>query len=264
MKEMLSRAADLRCLLFDLDGTLLRSDKTISPRTLQALKDCQKRGIQIGICTNRGENRAQPFAELLDPDIVISSGGALGRYRGRVIFQAEFSPAETRRVLDLIQRICGSDREITMDTADAHYWNFKTDPAILDNSWVGSTYCDFAHYSGSALKISAEITDETFLALKAALSDCDCLRHTGEDWCKITRRDATKENALRELERVSGLRLESVAAFGDDAPDIGMLRLCGLGVAMGNAIPEVKDAADVVIGTNDADGIADWLETAVL
>ena len=69
MKEMLSRAADLRCLLFDLDGTLLRSDKTISPRTLQALKDCQKRGIQIGICTNRGENRAQPFAELLDPDI---------------------------------------------------------------------------------------------------------------------------------------------------------------------------------------------------
>lgn len=261
---MLSQAMDLCCLLFDLDGTLLRSDKTISPRTLQALEDCRKRGILIGICTNRGENRAQPFAELLKPDVVISSGGALVRYKGKVIFQAEFSPAETRRVLDLIRRICGPDREITMDTADAHYWNFKTDPAIHDKSWTGSTYCDFAHYTGSALKISAEITDDTFLALKAALPDCDCLRHAGEAWCKITRLDATKENALRELERVSGLRLEYIAAFGDDAPDIGMLRLCGLGVAMGNAIPEVQSAADLVVGTNDEDGIAEWLEAAVL
>ena len=48
-----------RCLLFDLDGTLLRSDRTISPRTLQALKDCRERGIKIGISTNRSENRAK-------------------------------------------------------------------------------------------------------------------------------------------------------------------------------------------------------------
>lgn len=41
-----------------------------------------------------------------------------------------------------------------------------------------------------------------------------------------------------------------------------MLRLCGLGVAMGNAVPAVKAAADLVIGTNDEDGIAQWLEAA--
>ena len=48
-------------------------------------------------------------------------------------------------------------------------------------------------------------------------------------------------------------------AFGDDYVDIGMLKLCGLGIAMGNAIKEVKEIADVVIGTNDNDGIADFL-----
>ena len=151
---------------------------------------------------------------------------------------------------------------------------FKADPGNRDKGLSGRTYCDFSHYSGTALRITAavtdetyaalkmcvEITDETYPSLKAALPECDCQRFSGENWCKITRRDATKENALQELCRASGLTMAEIVAFGDDAPDIGMLRLCGLGVAMGNAIPAVKVAADVVIGTNDEDGIAEWLE----
>ena len=255
---------EYRCLLFDLDGTLLRSDKTISPRTLRALEACRERGVKIGISTNRSENRAKPFLDQLGPEIIISSGGALVRSDGEIIFRAEFSPAETRRVLDLIQAVCGAEAEITVDGETAHYWNFKSDPAVMDKSWSGSTYCDFSRFSGTALKLCAEITDETFPALKSALPDCDCLRFSGEDWCKITKANATKENALQELCRTTGLTLAEIAAFGDDTPDIGMLRLCGLGVAMGNAIPPVKAAADVVIGTNDEDGIAEWLEATFL
>ena len=59
---------------------------------------------------------------------------------------------------------------------------------------------------------------------------------------------------------ICGIALEDVTAFGDDAPDIGMLKLCGTGVAMGNAIDTVKEAADIVIGSNDEDGIAKYLE----
>jgi len=70
--------------------------------------------------------------------------------------------------------------------------------------------------------------------------------------------------SVAERRRASGMTLAEIAAFGDDTPDIGMLRLCGLGVAMGNAIPAVKAAADVVIGTNDEDGIAEWLEETLL
>ena len=269
---------DCRCLLFDLDDTLLRSDKTIFPRTLQALEACRERGMLIGIATNRAENRIEPYLDALKPGIVISNGGALVRYHGEVVFRAEFSKAETRAILELIQEICGADAEITVDGEDFHYWNFKTDSGAGDKSLSGRTYCDFSQYFGTALRITAavtdetyaalkmcvEITDETYPALKAALPECDCQRFSGENWCKITRRDATKENALRELCRVSGLNLGEIVAFGDDTPDIGMLRLCGLGVAMSNAIPAVKAAADVVIGANDEDGIAQWLEAAFL
>ena len=104
---------EYRCLLFDLDGTLLRSDKTISPRTLRALEVCRERGVKIGISTNRSENRAKPFLDILKPEIIISSGGALVRWDGEIVFRAEFSSAETRRVLDLIQAVCGAEAEIT-------------------------------------------------------------------------------------------------------------------------------------------------------
>ena len=60
------------------------------------------------------------------------------------------------------------------------------------------------------------------------------------------------------------LYTESIIAFGDDYADIGMLQLCGTGVAMGNAIDEVKDKADVVIGSNDEDGIAVFIENEII
>ena len=56
------------------------------------------------------------------------------------------------------------------------------------------------------------------------------------------------------------MKCEDIVAFGDDYADIGMLKLAGIGVAMGNAIHEVKKAADVVIGSNEEDGIAKYLE----
>ena len=110
-----------RCLLFDLDDTLLRSDKTISPRTLRALESCREQGLLIGIATNRAENRIDPFLDALKPNVVISNGGALVRCNGEVIFRAEFSEAETRTVLDLIRQICGADVEITVDGENVHY-----------------------------------------------------------------------------------------------------------------------------------------------
>ena len=74
------------------------------------------------------------------------------------------------------------------------------------------------------------------------------------------KKEATKENGIRKACIACGIALEDVTAFGDDTPDIGMLKLCGTGVAMGNACEEVKKAADIIIGSNDEDGIAVYLE----
>ena len=80
---------------------------------------------------------------------------------------------------------------------------------------------------------------------------------------QVYKKNVTKENAIMKITEVCGFSTDSIIAFGDDYADIGMLELCGTGVAMGNAIDEVK-RADIVIGSNDEEGIADFIENEIL
>ena len=196
-----------RLLLFDLDGTLLQSDKTISAKTLSTLKQCREKGMLIGVSTSRSEQNSMTFLNELMPDILISSGGALVKNGTEYIYKAEFTEVETRNMIDVARAVCGEDCEITIDTTDAHYWNYKIDPKKFDQSWGDSIYTDYTDFSKCALKMCVEIFD--------------------------------KEKADKLAER---------------------LELCGLGVAMGNAIDEVKNRADIVIGSNDEEGIASFME----
>ena len=250
-----------KMLLFDLDGTLLQSDKTISDRTLSVLKKCRENDILIGVSTSRSEQNSLAYLNELMPDILISSGGALVKYGDKYIYRAEFSADETNAMIHLARNICGRDCEITIDTIDAHYWNYKVDPKKIDKSWGDSIYTDFSDFAECSLKMCVEIFEQDKAdELVHRLSDCDCIRFSDGFWYKFTKKNVTKENAIMKITEVCGFRTDSIIAFGDDYADIGMLELCGTGVAMGNAIDEVKEKADIVIGLNDEDGIADFIE----
>lgn len=248
-------------LLFDLDGTLLQSDKSISDRTLKALRLCREKGILIGVSTSRSEQNSMTFLNELMPDILISSGGALVKKGNEYIYTAKFSTNETRNMIEIARNICGQECEITIDTVDAHYWNYKIDPKAVDKSWGDSIYSDFIDFSENALKMCVEIfDDEKVEKLKNKLKECDCIRFSDGYWYKFSKQNVTKENAIMKISDSCGIELKSIVAFGDDFADIGMLELCGLGVAMGNALEVVKEKADVVIGSNDEDGIAIFIE----
>lgn len=250
-----------RLLLFDLDGTLLCSNKTISQRTLQALQKCRQKDILIGVCTSRGEQNALSFIEELQPDVLIVSGGALVKYKNEYLYKAEFSKERTKQMISAARKVCGADCEITIDTVNAHYWNYKVDPKKQDQSWGDSIYTDFQDFEESSLKMCVEIFDsKQAKQLQQVLTDCDCIRFSDGYWYKFTPKAVTKESAILEVCTALGMKPEEITAFGDDYADIGMLELCGKGIAMGNAIEEVKEKADLVIGSNDDDGIAEYLE----
>ena len=251
----------MKFLLFDLDETLLRSDKTFSPRTLEALRQCREKGVLIGVSTSRAEHNCLDFLPVLQPDILIASGGAVIKHHNAYIFTAEFSPVETRSIIDSARAIFGEDYQITLDTLDGHYWNYKVDPTIDDPTWGKPIHTDYSDFTGGALKLCVQILDLSMAdAFAATLPECDFRRFSGSPWHKITKKNVTKESAVRFACDHFGIDLKDTAAFGDDTPDIGMLQLCGTGVAMGNAVEAVKAAADIVIGTNDEDGIAKFLE----
>jgi hypothetical protein len=254
-----------KLLLFDLDGTLLQTDKTISMFTMQILKKCSEQGIMIGVSTSRSEKNCMEFIAELNPDVVISSAGALVKYWDKYVYKAEFTQIETKNLIKKAREICGEDCEITIDTVDEHYWNYKIDPKQQDKSWGDSVYTDFTDFEQASLKMCVEIFDEKAAKqLQENLSECDCVRFSDGYWYKFTKKTATKENAILHLCKVCGIAADDIVAFGDDFADIGMLKLCGVGVAMGNAIDEVKLVADCVIGDNDHDGIANYLQNVGL
>lgn len=145
-----------------------------------------------------------------------------------------------------------------------HYWNYKIDPKSEDKSWGNSIYTDFSDFNYSALKMCVEIFDEKVAKkLEQSLPDCDCVRFSDGFWYKFTKKNATKEDAILHICKKCGITIDEIVAFGDDYADIGMLKLCGMGIAMGNAIDEVKKVADYVIGDNDNEGIGRYLKSVM-
>lgn len=137
---------------------------------------------------------------------------------------------------------------------------------MIQRLWEGTVYCDFSEdFPEPSLKICVEIADDEIAhRLCGELKEYDSIRFTDGNWYKFTKKEATKENAIAKLCEILGISEKNVMAFGDDLADIGMLKMCGIGVAMGNAVDEVKEVSDIVIGTNDEDGIAVFLEEKIL
>ncbi len=130
-----------KVLLFDLDGTLLKTDKTISDRTVEAVLSAREKGYIIGVSTSRSESNSRSFIHRLSPDIIISSGGALVSLNGEKIIVEEFTGDETAEIIAKARDIVG-DIYITADTADesAEYYRNHIPPQDeLEKSWGTDT-----------------------------------------------------------------------------------------------------------------------------
>jgi hypothetical protein len=127
------------------------------------------------------------------------------------------------------------------------------------------TFGDVMHSAPTFLRFLGE---ESVAAMRREFGDLP-LHFKYETWhdfveCAVTSRDATKARALARLCADFQITPDRVLAVGDSRNDIPMLRWAGLGVAMGNALPEVREAVRYVTGTNDEDGVAIALERFAL
>ena len=243
-------------ILTDLDDTLLRSDKTISPYTVDVLRRCRAAGAVIGFSTARGEARIRPYIDLIQPDVIISSGGAMVRLNGEIIHSVMFSAEESCALVgEGLRRGC----LVTADVPGGNYRNYYADSA--DAVMGNASYTDFSGFAEPALKICIDLSEPAVAAeIAQSVPGCDWLRFTGGDWYKFTRAGATKEGAIAALCGHLDISPAEIAAFGDDLGDIGMLKMCGVGVAVANAVAEVRAVADELTNSNDDDGVARWLE----
>ena len=104
-----------KLILLDLDGTLLRSDKTVSDYTLDVLERCRAKGCKVAICTARGASNAEKYIARVKPDFVVSSGGALVLAGKETVYCSLFSAEETARMIETALALTNGG-EITVDT----------------------------------------------------------------------------------------------------------------------------------------------------
>ncbi|MCR4580575.1 MAG: HAD family hydrolase [Treponema sp.] len=245
-------------ILSDLDGTLFHNDKSISDYSKNVIAAAQKNGLLFGISTSRALSNAEKFLEGINPDILITNGGGMAFVQGKKIYNAEFSVEEARTLISACFEVFGPDAIISLDNEYGLYSNSKEE--LGDKYW---SFNDFSDFREPAMKLcvqSLELEKIKKVAGSLDINEIDFLPFSDIPWYKLSKKSATKERAIKALCDYLKLSPEKIVAFGDDFNDIGMLQLCGKGIAMENAIPEVRAVADEICLSNEKDGLARWIE----
>ncbi len=253
---------NISIILSDLDGTLFRNDKSISDFTKETIRQAQAKGLLFGICTARAKVNAVKFLEGIEPDIFITNGGGIVYYRDKKIYNCEFTVEEIRKLIDAAFEVFGKDVILSADNEHALYSNSREE--LGDKFW---TFNDFSDFRETCMKMCIQSLDKEKIEKVASvigLENVDYLPFSDIPWYKLSKKAATKERAIEELCHHLNITSSKIAAFGDDFNDLGMLSLCGKGIAMENAIDEVKKAADSVCASNENDGVAKWIKENLL
>ncbi len=249
-------------LFCDLDGTLLRSDKALAPATRAALERAARQGVEFVPATGRffsgipASVRELPFWRYA---VLMNGALVYDRLEDRALRRAELAPETAVRVMERLQDFRMEARYLQ----ELEHWIL--DPPAREIVRASRRPMEdlpgYIRRRGRPVqKIQSYFRDpavqrEVLDTLPAEFPEITVACSLPGN-VEITHRDATKGAALEFLCGHLGIPAAQAVAFGDERNDCSMLRAAGLGVAMGNAAPEARAAANAVTASNDEDGVA--------
>jgi Cof subfamily protein (haloacid dehalogenase superfamily) len=275
---VMTKSNRYRMLAVDIDGTLVNKDDELTPGVCAALRRAAAAGIRLVLATGRRYSRALPLVEPLGIEApIVSASGALIKdaLDHRTLHQAVFQPGDLVQALDVTARR-GFDAILYADTY-AEGFDFYCprlvveEPSLAEylelNPGSGRETPDLMRnpppgiFAGFAMGTRSQMI-ELHEALQAALPDrlythvIRSPRYRGF-MCEIAPAGATKWSGIRRIADDWDIPNDQICAVGDDVNDLPMIIDAGFGVAMGNAVDELKQAADRIAPTNDEDGLAE-------
>ena len=240
-----------KLIVTDLDGTVLKKNKTISKPTIESFLQCKNAGIPSAIATARYIGGAMPFAKALHAEFQILTDGTLVYEKGSLIYSNAMDISTTNAILSELKKR-GYTSHITIPTTKGIY-RYPANSRNRNSGFCFSLEEDFP-YPGN--KMVVELPEECIAEEIAKQCHCREFRYRGENRYAFCSKTASKLDAILHITQKIGITLNDVLAFGDDLNDIDMITHCGYGVAMGNALEEVKAVANEVTDSNENDGVA--------
>ncbi|HLW00548.1 MAG TPA: HAD hydrolase family protein [Ktedonobacterales bacterium] len=271
-----------RLLMLDIDGTLLNEQGQITPRTRRAVGAAQAAGVVVALATARRHLSATLFAADLGlKGPVVSYDGALIReYPSGEHWHSDPLPAVTGQAA--VDAIARHSLQPLAQYNQENSERVLTGPQSQDTPWMGDYYdlyaAQFVRYplaelcvgKGDPLRIVAFGPLEQLEPIAAELRPLPCQLYLnpqgsyGTAELSVMSLTTSKGNALSVLGSRLRLAPDQSMALGDSYNDLSMLRLAGLGVAMGQAPQEVQTAAGAVTLPNTEDGAARAIERYLL
>jgi Cof subfamily protein (haloacid dehalogenase superfamily) len=260
----------IRLIATDLDGTLLRSDATVSARTREALAAAERAGLAVVSVTARPPRRVRLIAAATGlRGLAICSNGALVYDLAN-----DAVVAEHRLSTEVVAKLVASLRAALPGVAFAieSGVEYGCEPAYRILSEHPHDRADPNMRRGDALALSQQgVTklivqhtegafEDLLAATRAHSGALASVTHSGSEFVEVAAAGVTKALALEQYCHERGIRAEEVIAFGDMPNDIPMLTWAGRAVAVANAHPEVLAVATEVTNSNDEDGVALILE----
>ena len=248
---------NVKMIATDLDCTLLRTDKTVSEYTVNVLSRCRERGIKLVFVTARPPSMVKEFTDVLSPDAVCVNNGSC------IFIECNppvkfFFEQETQR--SLLRELSRNDSfyRISAQTGEKDY------TSTADTGY--KTYMDFTQETDERFGLIAFHYRNIKEVARVLQPYRDIRYHfvSGTDLVDIFPEHASKISSIKIVAAHWGINVANIAAFGDDYNDIDLLRECGIGVAVENAIDEAKAAANYICDSNDNDGMAKWIEANIL
>ena len=272
---------DIKIIALDLDGTLLTTDKQLSPGNRAALEKAAQAGVQIVPTTGRFYHAMpQVIRELPFVRYVININGAAvtDLQTGETLCRAEIPKERALAIYEYLRRY-----PVIYDAwIENKAWMTAAQMSLINDRVPAGPYRDMFHslrqpVGDLPLFVSGQPWDVQKISLvpntpELRLQLLDQLQRDFPDMMvtssvpcniEINYRQASKGQALLDLAARLGYGRENTMAFGDGLNDLSMIEAAGVGVAMENAEPALRDAADWITASNDEDGVARGIEKFV-
>jgi GntR family transcriptional repressor for pyruvate dehydrogenase complex len=268
----------IRLVFIDLDGTLISGPRLISERAKRTIAEVREAGVEVVLVSSRAPRAMRPFHQqlgLMTP--VIACNGALlwdlqagaGLHRISVPPGLASEIVAVGRDLGAVANVESDDEWFTDRLSDLERDGLVTyeilepngvgrvDEVIQAGEGIDKVFLDLRDLNDAAA-LAAQTSLRSVFAGRANISE------TSPGLLEFTAPEASKASMAQRLARQLQIPAEQVMAIGDDDSDATLLQWAGVGVAMGNATPAAKAAADVITSSNLRDGVAEALEQWVL
>ncbi|MEI5906511.1 Cof-type HAD-IIB family hydrolase [Bacillus spongiae] len=262
-------------IVLDLDGTLLTDDKKISTKTKNVLHTLMKQGHEVMIATGRPYRASETYYnELGLTSPIVNFNGAFVHHPLDNSWGMFHEPMDLDVALEIVEACKEfSFHNIIAEIMDEVYFHYH-DERLIDIFSFGNPTIATGDLKKiltdhpTSLLIHAEESIVPMIRKHLSKVHAEVIDHRrwAAPWhvIEIVKKGLNKAIGIEIVAKRLGIPRENIIAFGDEDNDIEMIEYAGTGVAMGNAIPPLKDLANEVTLSNEEDGIGVYLEKRFL